>query len=42
MIAPISLTIAIVVFVVSVFIYWETRNQRKLTQVMVESLAYIA
>lgn len=42
MIDPLSLTIAIGAVVVSVFIYWETRNLRKLTQVMVESLAFIA
>jgi hypothetical protein len=39
---PISLTVAIGAVVVSLFIYWETRNLRKLTQVMVESLAFIA
>lgn len=42
MIDPISLTVAIGAVVVSVFIYWETRNLRKLTQVIVESLAFIA
>lgn len=38
---PISLTIAIVAVAFSGFIYWEARKQRKLTEVMVESLAYI-
>jgi hypothetical protein len=39
---PISLTVAVGAVIVSAFIYWETRNLRKLTQVMVESLAFIA
>jgi hypothetical protein len=39
---PVSLTIAVGAVVVSVFIYWETRSLRRLTQVMVESLAFIA
>ena len=42
MIDPVSLTVAVGAIVVSVFVYWETRNLRKLTQVMVESLAFIA
>jgi Type I restriction enzyme HindI endonuclease subunit-like, C-terminal len=42
MIDQVSLTIAIGAVVVSLFIYWETRNLRKLTQVMVESLVFIA
>lgn len=41
MIDPVSLTVAIGAAVVSVFIYWETRAQRKLTEIIVESLAFI-
>lgn len=41
MVDPASLTIAIGAVVISLFIYWETRKQRKLTEVMVESLAYL-
>jgi hypothetical protein len=38
---PVSLTVALGAVVVSVFIYLETRKQRKLTEVMVESLAFL-
>jgi hypothetical protein len=38
---PISLTVALGAVVVSVFIYLETRKQRKLTEVMVSSLAFL-
>jgi hypothetical protein len=38
---PVSLTIALAAVAVSVFIYFETRRQRKLTEVMVRSLAFL-
>jgi hypothetical protein len=41
MVDTVSLAIALVAVVVSVFIYFETRKQRKLTEVMVESLAFL-
>jgi hypothetical protein len=41
MVDTVSLTIALVAVAVSVFIYLETRKQRKLTEVMVESLAFL-
>jgi len=41
MIDPVSLTVALGAVVVSVFIYLETRKQRKLTEVMVKSLAFL-
>lgn len=41
MVDPVSLTVALGAVVVSAFIYFETRKQRKLTEVMVESLAFL-
>lgn len=41
MVDTVSLTVAFVAVAVSVFIYLETRKQRKLTEVMVQSLAFL-
>jgi len=41
MVDIVSLAIALVAVAVTVFIYLETRKQRKLTEVMVESLAFL-
>jgi hypothetical protein len=41
MVDTVSLLVALGAVVISVFIYFETRRQRKLTEVMVESLAFL-